>query len=126
MTPYNHLAFRLQNGHIKGEANWTLVELMALYASALDTARTIPVDEKGVEPRSTKRTRKANYFDEFLKQAAHSTGSARLGAIQMLTFMAQFTAFDAASVDKMLDRLGVLISHDKGEISSWAMLAITR
>ena len=126
VTPYNHLAFRLQNGHIKGEANWTLVELMALYASALDTARTIPIDEKDVEPRSTKRTRKANYFDEFLKQAAHSTGSARLGAIQMLTFMAQFTVFDAASVDKMLDRLGVLISHDKGEISSWAMLAITR
>ena len=124
VTPHNHVAFRLQNGNIKGEANWTLVELMALYASALDTERTKSVGEK--EPRSTKRTRKANYFDEFLNQATYSTGSARLGAIQLLAFMAQFKAFDAASLDKMLDRLGVLISHDKGEISSWAMLAIAR
>ena len=125
-TLHNHVAFRLQNGHIKGEANWTLVELMALYASALDTERTKFVDEKDAEPRSTKRTRKANHFDEFLKQATHSTGSARRGTIQILAFMAQFTAFDAVSVDKMLDRLSVLISHDKGEISSWAMLAIAR
>jgi serine-protein kinase ATM len=121
VTPHSHVAFRLQNGHIKGEANWTLVELMALYASTLDTERTKPA-----EPRSTKRTRKANYFDEFLKQAAHSTGPTRLGAIQILTFMAQFTALDTASVDKILDRLSVLISQDKGEISSWAMLAIAR
>jgi len=126
MTPLSHVAFHLQNGHIKGEANWTLVELMALYASALDAERTKPVNQKDTEPRSAKRTRNANYFDEFINQTTHSSGSTRLGAIQILAFMAQFTAFDTASVDKMLDRLCVLISHDKGEVSSWAMLAIAR
>jgi hypothetical protein len=123
-------SFRLRSGNARGESAWAQIELIASYASALDSLKrphSGGADEDAdPEQTSAKRARMSSHLDDFLRQAVYGSGSSRLGALQILAFMMQSTNFSIAQLENVIDHLTNLLTIEKGSMSSWAALVIAR
>lgn len=123
-------SFCLRSGNVRGESAWAQIELIASYASACDSLKrphSGGADEDAdPEQTSAKRARKSSHSDDFVRQAVYSSGSSRLGALQILAFMMQSTYFSIAQLENVIDHLTNLLTIEKGSMSSWAALVIAR
>jgi len=128
--PLQNIGFRLRSGNLKGEASWTLVELISFYASALDGLKKHQSNamdpDVDLEATSVKRMRLSSRFEDFLQQTIYSSGSSKLSSLQILTFMVRFTKLDVTQIENILDRLMPLLTSERGSVSSWALLFITK
>ena len=128
--PLQNVGFRLRSRNLRGEASWTVVELISSYASALDGLKNRQSNTMGLdivlEATSAKRMRLSSRFEDFLQQAVYSSGSSKLSSLQILTFMVQFTKLEVTQIENILDRLMPLLTSERGSVSSWALLFITK
>lgn len=123
-------SFRLRSGNVQGESSWAQIELIAFYASALDSFKnphSSDADEYADQEQiSAKRARVSSHLDDFLRQAVYGSGSSKLGSLHILAFMMLSAAFTVVQLETAIDRLTNLLTTEKGSVSSWAALSMAR
>ncbi|KAI9736136.1 MAG: Serine/threonine-protein kinase tel1 [Cirrosporium novae-zelandiae] len=127
--PLGIQAFYLRPGSLKSEPNWVIVDIMAFLIDLLSEAD----NETGVqladrsqilEDVPKKRQRVIVWIDELLRQTRMPQSTARISALQLLSFVAAKTIFSEEQADTVLDQLIPTILDANGVVASWGMLAM--
>ena len=112
----------------RGEANWATVHTMASLCSLLSPedphSEMSDAEHDDIDARPRKRQRTMSELDETLHASVRGRPSARVTALQTLTFLAQQMTYSFRQMTYILDKLSLSCADDDVDISSWALLAL--
>ena len=109
---------------LDAEHCWSILELLSLYTVKPSAVAGVDSNEELVDvPR--KRFRQASWIDELLRLAKDPASSARICALQLLTFHSQLLPLTLQDLSRILDGVIPLTGDKSASVASWAFMAIT-
>ena len=128
-TPFQLYDFRLRLHNTRAERNWAnlqvigIVErLVSLIDQRKDQSSETVDDDADKHPRKRRRTTQT--WDRLLSPLKSGDQNVRLAGLQILPFVLQQSQFPAEALGDLLDQLGACTSDKRGNVASWAFLAI--
>jgi serine-protein kinase ATM len=127
-APLRNRHFHVRPRNPRAESQWVAVHLVAYFSSLLDVFRH-PLDDEGQDAEASpnaKRVRVAQRWSDFLRRILHPDLSAKIAALQVITFLIEEVQLERSDIQELQERLIPLIPDDNGAVASWAMLALAR
>jgi ataxia telangiectasia mutated family protein len=131
MTPFQMHDFRLRAHNIRAERNWANLQVIGILERLVKISqqrRTLgaELDDDDMDNQPRKRKRTAQTSDRLLAALKSDEENVRIAGLQILPFVLQQTQFSGPILTDLLDQLGACALDKRGNIASWALLAIAR
>jgi len=130
-SPFSLNIFRLRPHNLRAERNWgnlqaigVLERLVGLGHQKTKSGDQIEGLNNDQHPR--KRQRVAQSSDRLLTILKFEDEKSRIAGLQALPFILQDCELSTAVLEKFLDELRSCASDKRGNVASWALLAIAR
>jgi ataxia telangiectasia mutated family protein len=130
VTPFQLHGFRLRLHNIRAERNWANLKVIGILERLVSLSDEKTTHSAGIledaakHPRKRQRTTRS--WDRLLIPLKSEDQNMRLAGLQVLPFVLQQSQLSPRILTDLLDQLGVCASDKRGNIASWASLAIAR
>lgn len=128
--PFSLFAFQLRPHNIRAERNWAILRNVGILERlvSIGQQRTKPAaeNEEAVEQPPRKRQRVDLASGRRLELLRANDESLRLAGLQIVPFVLQELQLSVYKLSELLTLLHVCAGDKRGNISSWALLAIAR
>lgn len=130
--PFSLNIYRLRAHNSRAERNWGVLQAISIlerliilgHRKGQPTAGIVDKLESDITPRKRRRlTQSSDRLISFLKSGNERT---QISALQALPFIIQGCQLSASELEEVMDQLRSCASDKRGNISSWALLAIAR
>lgn len=130
-TPFCLQAIQLRDHNTKSERNWAHLQNIGILERLVDIGQqqaSLGKDEEEdeLEKHPRKRQRVALSHDRILEPLKSDDEKIRLAGLQILPYILSNRQFELSELQTILEHLQTCSSDKRGEIPSWAMLAISR
>ncbi|KAG9245396.1 hypothetical protein BJ878DRAFT_541328 [Calycina marina] len=128
LTPFTLQVFRLRPHDTRSERNWAnlqvigLLERLVTLGAARESLIEPPNGSMNEHPRKRQKTER--HSDHFIDLIRSDNEKERLAGLQTLPFILQFCQLSDRLLKELLLQLSLCISDKRGQIASWALLAI--
>lgn len=131
VTPFRLRAFCLRPNDIRGERNWAILQALGLLERlvSLEDKRKkpdLPATENNLEKHPRKRQRISQAGDRLVDPLKSEDESVRLAGLQVLPFILHEFQLSASALEEVIEQLINCTADKRGNIASWAFLAIAR
>lgn len=131
LTPFRLDSFGLRPHNSRGERTWANLQVVGLLERLVSIGNEhrklhFLKTDGDIEEQPRKRQRTSHHTDRILDPLISDVENLRLAALQVLPFILQACQLSALVLSELLDHLSNCATDKRGQISSWAFLAITR
>lgn len=127
-SPFCSYGFRLKPHNLKAERNWAILRSVGiverLVAVGQEYVRSAAGD--GTDNVDTHHRKRQCVPDRLLEPLRARDESLRLAGLQIIPFVLQETQISAARLSDLLTQLHTCAGDKRGNITSWALLAVAR
>ncbi|KAL5329330.1 hypothetical protein ACEPPN_002841 [Leptodophora sp. 'Broadleaf-Isolate-01'] len=127
-TPFCLYAFQLRPHNVKAERNWAILRSIGIVERLVCLGQQqAAVGTNGndfEDTRPSKRQRVTQAPDRLLDLPRAKDENLRLAGLQILPFVLQDSQLSASVLSKLLSQLHICAADKRGNITSWALLAI--
>jgi ataxia telangiectasia mutated family protein len=128
-SPFQLNDFRLGLHNTRAERNWANLLVVGILErlvsrSSQETSPDSAQDDPSEQPRKRQRTMQSS--DRLLSPLKSEDSSKRIAALQSLPFVLQQAELSASVLADVLEQLCVCVVDKRGNIASWAFIAIAR
>ena len=130
-TPFHLFDFRLRLHNTRAERTWANLQVIGILERLVSLAEqhrdhSIESTDEDADryPRKRRRTNKS--WDRLITPLKSSDQGVRLAGLQILPFVLQQWQLSVPALANLLGQLGSCASDKRGNIASWALLAIAR
>jgi ataxia telangiectasia mutated family protein len=129
--PFRLYAFRLKPFNIRAERNWAnllIIGILERLVNIGDEKRKLATDieEPDGDRHPRKRQRTSQSLDKVLDPLKSTDENVRMAGLQMVPFVLQEYQLSPSALTALLHELHNCASDKRGNIASWALLAIAR
>lgn len=130
-TPFCLQAIQLRDHNTKSERNWAHLQTIGILERMVNIGQQQASpgkdeDDDELEKHPQKRQRVALSYDRMLEPLKSDDEKMRLSGLQTLPYVLNNRQFGLSELQIILEHLQACSSDKRGEIPSWAMLAISR
>lgn len=129
-APFCLQAVQLRDHNTKSERNWAHLQTIGILERMVhigqQPAAPGKVEDDELEKHPRKRQRVALSYDRMLEPLKSDDERLRLSGLQTLPYILNNRQFELSELETILEHLQACSSDKRGDIPSWAMLAISR
>jgi ataxia telangiectasia mutated family protein len=131
-TPFRIRIFKLRAHNHKAERNWAhlqvigMLERLAILGNRQRSLLTAENQEQEIDTHPRKRQRIAQASDHLLDPLRSDDARMKMAALHTLPFVLETCQLQSSSLTELLALLQICAGDKRGNIASWALLAIAR
>lgn len=131
ISPFSLQDFRLRPHNTRAERNWGTLQAVGVLERLISLGRQKgksgeKADLEDIDQHPRKRQRVAQSSDRLLGSLRMDNEHSRVSSLQALPFILQGCQLSTAVLEEYLDVLRACASDKRGNVASWALLAIAR
>jgi serine-protein kinase ATM len=130
-SPFSLDTFRLRPHNVRAERNWGNLQVIGVFERLVGLGHQKSksgdqIEDLNNDQHPRKRQRVAQSSDRLFTSLKFEDEKSRIAGLQALPFILQDCQLSAAVLERFLDELRSCASDKRGNVASWALLAIAR